>query len=168
VYGTTTLGVRHANFDIPWSKTTGTKGAKITITDIEDPTAPVAALKHHKSANANVPRDAPMFAFETADGSWEPLTKINWLERCNQIWISAGFEPLKAHAFCIGGCTEMLLRGIQPDIVCVQGRWKSKAFLEYWHKIQFILPIFISKSFSCARASLVNSSMVRFSAKYKL
>jgi hypothetical protein len=89
-----------------------------------------------------------MFAFETADGGWEPLMKINWLERCNQIWVSAGFKPLKAHAFRIGGCTEMLLRGIQPDIVCVQGRWKSRAFLEYWRKIQFILPIFISKSFS--------------------
>jgi hypothetical protein len=53
-YGTTTLGVHHANFNILWSKTTGTKGIKITITDFDDPTTPVAALRHHKSANANV------------------------------------------------------------------------------------------------------------------
>jgi hypothetical protein len=167
-YGITTSGVRHANFHIPWSKTTGSKGAKITLTDIDDPTSPVAALKHHKSANTAVPSDAPLFAFESVDGGWEPLMKTNWLERCNQIWIAAGFEPLKAHAFRIGGCTEMLLRGIQPDIVCIQGRWKSKSFLEYWRTIQFILPTFISKSFSFARVSLVNSSMDRFSAKYSL
>jgi hypothetical protein len=156
------------NFDIPWSKTTGTKGAKITLTDTNDPTSPVAALKHHKSANSGVPSNAPLFAFKTNDNGWEPLTKTNWLERCNQIWIAAGFDPLMAHAFRIGGCTEMLLRGIQPDVVCVQGRWKSNSFLAYWRKIQFILPIFVSKSFSSTRASLVNSSMIRFSAKYSL
>ena len=40
--------------------------------------------------------------------------------RSHQIWVAAGFEPLKAHAF---RCTEMLLRGVQPDMVCIQGRW---------------------------------------------
>jgi hypothetical protein len=56
----------------------------------------------------------------------------------------------------------MLLRGIQ------QGRWKSKSFLEYWRKIHSILPIFISKSFSSARAALINTSMTHFRAKYSL
>jgi hypothetical protein len=165
-YGTTILGVDHANFDIPWSKTTGSKGAKITLTDINDPTKPVAALHHHRSANVNVPKGAPLFAFETVDGGWEPLTKDNWLDRCNEVWMAAGLEPLLAHAFRIGGCTEMLLRGVNPDIVCIQGRWKSKAFLEYWRKIQFILPLFVSNSFSSARSALVNSSMTHFAAKY--
>jgi hypothetical protein len=168
LYGTTVNGVEHASFDIPWSKTTGTKGATISITDIDDPTTPVPALKHHQRANANVPMDAPLFAFETSDGGWAPLTKKNWLARCNEVWVAAGFEPLQLHAFRIGGCTEMLLRGINPDIVCVQGRWVSKAFLQYWRKIQSILPLFISKSFSAARISLVNSSMSCFSSKYCL
>jgi len=90
---------------------------------------PVTALRHHKSTNRNIPSDAPLFTFETADGSWDALTKSNWLDRCNQIWVATGFEPLKAYAFHIGGCTKMLLRGIQPDIVCIQGRWKSMSFL---------------------------------------
>jgi hypothetical protein len=124
-YGTTILGVEHASFDIPWSKTSGIKGAKITLTDINDPTKPVAALRHHRAANANVPKGAPLFAYETSDGGWEPLTKHSWLKRCNEIWIAAGYQPLLSHAFRIGGCTEMLLRGLNPDIVCVQGRWKS-------------------------------------------
>jgi hypothetical protein len=83
-YSTTSLSICHTNFDISWCKTTGIKGAKITITNIDD-TTPVVALRHHKFANANVPSDAPLFTFETADSGWKPLTKVNWLKRCNQI-----------------------------------------------------------------------------------
>jgi hypothetical protein len=143
-YGETLLGVNHTAFNIPWSKTTGNKGARIILTDIDDPTRPVTALQHHLSMNANVPKGAPLFAYKTSDGGWEPLTKNNWLARCNEVWVSAGYEPLLAHAFRIGGCTEMLLRGVNPDIVCIQGRWKLKAFLEYWRRIQSILPLFVS------------------------
>jgi hypothetical protein len=167
-YDTTILGVEHASFDIPWSKTSGIKGAKITITDIDDPTKPVAALRHHRAANVNVPKGAPLFTYETSDGGWEPLTKHSWLVRCNEVWVAAGFRPLLSHAFCIGSCTEMLLRGINPDIVCVQGRWKSKAFLKYWRKIQSVLPLFISQSFLSARSALLNSSMSHFACKYSL
>ena len=143
-------GARSAIFDIPWSKTEGSKGAKIVLTDLNDPTSPVPALRHHLAANTNVPAGASLFVFETDDGGWEPLTKSNWLARCNEIWVAAGFAPLKAHAFRIGGCTELLLCGTNPDIVCVQGRWKSRAFLVYWRKIQKLLPLFISNSFSAS------------------
>jgi hypothetical protein len=98
-YGKTILGVNHAAFSIPWSKTNGNKGARITLTDIDDPTRPVAALRHHQSVNANVPKGAPLFAYKTSDSGWEPLTKNNWLTRCNEVWVAAGYEPLLVHAF---------------------------------------------------------------------
>ena len=164
-FGTTPLGVHHATFHIPWSKTDRSKGADIVLTDLNDPTSPVPALRHHLSANANVPAGTPLFAFETNDGGWEPLTKSNWLARCNEVWLAAGLAPLKAPAFRIGGCTELLLRGTNPDIVCIQGRWKSRAFFDYWRKIQKILPLFISNSFTAARVTLVNSSMASFKSK---
>ena len=53
----------------------------------------------------------------------------------NEVWTAAGLPALKAHAFRIDECTE-LLRGTNTAIVCVQGRWKPGAFLAYWHKIQ--------------------------------
>jgi hypothetical protein len=168
IFDTTPSGIRHANFRIPWSKTEGSKGATIILTDLNDPTSPIPALHHHLSANAKVPAGSPLFAFETNDDGWEPLTKSNWLERCNEVWTSAGLSALKAHAFRIGGCTELLLRGTNPDIVCVQGRWKSRAFLEYWRKIQKILPLFISGSFSASRIALINSSMGSFKSKFGL
>ena len=165
-FGTTSLGVRYANFHIPWSKTELSKGADIVLTDLNDPTSPIPTLHHHLSANSNVPAGAPLFAFKTIDGGWEPLSKSNWLARCNEVWTAAGLPPLKAHAFRISGCTELLLRGTNPDIVCVQGRWKSRAFLAYWRKIQKILPLFISNSFSVSRIALVNSSMASFKSKF--
>jgi hypothetical protein len=167
-YGTTILGVEHASFNIPWSKTSGIKGAKITLTDINDPTKPVVALQHHKAVNTKVPKGTPLFAYETSDGSQEPLTKHSWLVRCNEVWIVAGYQPLLSHAFRIGGCTEMLLRGINPNIVCIQGRCKSKAFLKYWHKIQSVLPLFISQLFLSVRSAVLKLSMSRFASKYSL
>jgi len=167
-FGTTSTGINYASFTIPWSKTEGTKGAKISLTDLDDPTSPVPGLRHHRAANVNVPPSAPFFAYETDDGNWSPLTKSNWLARCNELWAAAGLQTLDIHAFRIGGCTEMLLRGIAPDIVCIQGRWKSRAFLQYWRNIQEILPLFISKSFSTARIALLNASMTSFKSKFLL
>ncbi|KAF8230757.1 hypothetical protein L208DRAFT_1280409, partial [Tricholoma matsutake] len=44
----------------------------------------------------------------------------------------------------IGGATELLLQGTDLNVVATQGHWLSRAFLEYWHQIESILPLFIS------------------------
>jgi hypothetical protein len=108
-FDTTITSIEHASFPIPWLKTDGHEGAIISLTSLNDPTSPIPAIHHHKFTNANVPIGAPLFAYKTSDGGWEPLTKCNWLYRCNEVWTAAGLPMLKAHAFHIGGCTEMLL-----------------------------------------------------------
>ena len=47
------------------------------------------------------------------------------------------------HNFHIGGTTHLLLLGMDPFIVMVQGHWKSDAFLTYWCHCEEILPLFI-------------------------
>jgi len=59
-FDSTPSGVRHASFNIPWSKTKGSKGATIILTDLNDPTSPIPALHHHLSANTKVPPGAPL------------------------------------------------------------------------------------------------------------
>ncbi|KIO02637.1 hypothetical protein M404DRAFT_147590 [Pisolithus tinctorius Marx 270] len=54
-----------------------------------------------------------------------------FLQRCNQVWVSAGYPDMLGHAFRIGGVSELLLQGVPPDVVTTQGQWKSQAFLEY-------------------------------------
>lgn len=134
------------------------------ITDMDDPTSSIPAVKHHLSANANIPGDAPFFAFETNSNSsgWAPMTRDWFLARCSEIWIEAGLESRTGHCFRIGGATELLLRGVPPDIVQVLEGWKSQAFLEYWRKIDSILPLFISDSFSSSHLQLVKDSIECF------
>jgi hypothetical protein len=158
--------VQYAVFHIPWSKTAHADGEDIVATKIDDITNPFNALVHHLSANVSVPSNAPLFAFETAQG-WSPMTKSWFLTRCNDIWKSADLPVLSGHCFRIGGATELLLRGVPPDMVATQGRWKSKAFLEYWRRIESILPIFISGSFNDSRVSLLRSSMDSYSRRYQ-
>jgi hypothetical protein len=59
-----------------------------------------------------------------------------------------------------------LLHGVPPDVVAIQGRWKSQAFLEYWRKIESILPLFVTASFSDSHAAMINSSMDSFARRY--
>ena len=96
------------------------------------------------------------------------MTRSWFLERCNQIWRTSGLEPLTGHCFRIGGATELLLRGTHPDMVATLGSWRSRAFLEYWRKIECILPLFISNSFDKSRSQLVSDTMAQFEKKYGL
>ncbi|TFK78483.1 DNA breaking-rejoining enzyme [Polyporus arcularius HHB13444] len=156
----------YAVFHIPWTKTTHHEGADVILTGNGDATTPERALRHHLNANTNIPDSAPLFAFETANGSWAPMTHQWFLDRCNSIWERAQKPTLTGHCFRIGGATELLLRGTPPDIVATLGSWKSRAFLEYWRKIESILPLFISKSFDQSRLQLVAESVKSFKKKY--
>ncbi|KAG2348666.1 hypothetical protein BDR05DRAFT_972953 [Suillus weaverae] len=119
-----------AAFCIPWTKMTEEEGATISITACPHHTCPLAALEQHTIINANVPADAPLFAYCMTTG-WSPLMR---------------FPPLPGHAFRIGGAMELLLQGVHPDIVFSQGKWTLNSFLEYWRRIKTILPLFISSS----------------------
>ncbi len=159
---------RYAIFHVPWTKTTKAAGADVILTENSDPTTPALAVEHHLTANATVPEHAPLFSFETADGGWAPMTRTWFLDRVNEVWGQADMEKLTGHCFRIGGATELLLRGNNPDIVATLGSWKSRAFLEYWRKIESIIPLFISKSFDTSRVRLVANSIADFKKKYKL
>jgi len=167
-FGRVRSGPEHATFHIPWTKTTKEEGADITITSIPEPTNPLSAFRHHLKANASVPGGTPLFAYETADGGWAPLSRSWFLDRVNGIWQGRNMLDMYGHGFRIGGATELLLRGVPPDIVAAQGRWKSRAFLDYWRKIESILPTFVSQSFFVSRFALLTSSMASFRKKYGL
>jgi len=90
------------------------------------------AFINHLMINSCVPSSAHLFAFKTEDGTFAPM-KCSWfLARCNDIWLANGLQGLSGHRFRIGGITHLLLMGVDPFIVMVQGHWKSTTFLEYW------------------------------------
>ncbi|GBE83074.1 hypothetical protein SCP_0501200 [Sparassis crispa] len=109
-----TNGVDYTTFHIPWTKTTMQDGADISIIARAHPTCPLTTLRHHLSCNVDIIASAPLFAFETAAGGWSPMTKPWFMQRCNAVWVAAGFPDMPGHAFRIGGATELLLQGVNP------------------------------------------------------
>ncbi|KAI0054979.1 hypothetical protein BV25DRAFT_1816260 [Artomyces pyxidatus] len=160
--------VSFASFHLLFTKTTREAGADLSLTHIAHATSPVHALRHQLKANSQVPADAPLFAFQTVDG-WSPMTKPWFMAICNQVWGDAKLDTVKGgHSFRIGSATELLLRGMPPDVVALQGCWRSDAFLLYWRKIESILPMFISRSFYSSSSASVRTAMDSFASRYRL
>lgn len=131
------------------TKTTLSAGLIVPVTHIDEPSCPAIALAHHLTRSNMLPPNAPLFSYQsTSPHGWSPMTRDWFLRRCNEVWSLNHLETLTGHSFRIGGTTELLLRGTPPDVVALQGNWKSRAFLNYWRKVEEILPTFISK-FNC-------------------
>jgi len=120
--------------------------------------SPTSAFDHHIASNHAIPHDAPLFAFESGNGEWSPMKRDWFLARCNQIWALESLSSVKGHGFRIGGTTHLLLLGVDPWIVMVQGRWSSQAFLSYWRKCEEILPLFVGFSFQSQDSILTTMS----------
>jgi len=76
--------VHAASLHIPWTKTTKEEGAIISITARPHRTCPLAAMEQHTLVNANVPANAPLFAYLTPTG-WSPLTRQDFISHCNNV-----------------------------------------------------------------------------------
>lgn len=149
-------------------KTTLNLGADVVVTKLDDLSDPYVAFKHHLVTNAGILDDAPLFSFMTADGSYAPMTRHWFLSRCEDVWVAAGMPHMAGHGFRIGGVTELLLRGTPPDVVAIQGRWKSRSFLEYWRQIEGVLSLFITNSFASSQAALVIETMSIYNRSHRL
>jgi len=101
--------------------------------------------------------------FETAGRHWSPLKRVWFLSRCNDIWEKDSLYSIKGHGFCIGGMTHLLLLGVDPWVIMVQGHWSSQSFLTYWHHCEEVLCLFISFSFQSHESIL--SMMSAFKAR---
>ena len=156
-HGLTSNNGSFCNFKILHSKTKY-KGDIISIMNSNCVCSPIVAFDHHLKSNANILPDAPLFAFETSSGSWAPMKWKWFLDHCNEIWSKHDFGSVKGHGFRLGGSTHLLLLGVDPWIVMVQGHWSSQSFLTYWHKCKEILPMFIVTSCNTHVTLLTNIS----------
>ena len=125
---------------LPKTKTTGFKGAHTFITAQYGNINPIPALDNHIALNSP-PAHYPLFSYCAGQGH-VCLTSRKFLARCNEIWSMYRLPSSTGHCFCIGGTTELLLRGVPPDVVKMLGRWKSDAFLVYWRSLELIAPLY--------------------------
>jgi len=123
----------------------------------------ISAFEHHLLSNTNIPNSSPLFAFETADGSWAPMKRMWFLDWCNEVWEKEGLSLVKGHGFHIGGTTHLLLLGVNPWVVMAQDHWSSQSFLRYWQCCEEILALFIS--FSLQSHESILSTISTFKSK---
>lgn len=143
------------------------QSADISVTERPgDDTCPLQAFCLHLSITHSIPSTAPLFSFrdDTRQG-WSVLTKALFLKRCNQIWTTVGLPEMPGHGFRIGGATHLLLLGVPPDVVAALGRWKSRAFLEYWREVDQIIPLFLSVHNESVTHASIKLSMDNFAKK---
>lgn len=136
-----------ASFRIPWTKTTREEGASIIVTARDDSLCPCTALKNHLTVNRDVPPTSSLFAYTTADNTWEHMTKYKFMDFCTDVWSRAALAHVLGHSFRIGGAVELLLAGVPPEIVAATGGWTSLAFLLYWRRMEEILPMSTSRAY---------------------
>lgn len=125
---------------LPKTKTTGFRGAYTFITAQLGCTNPIPALDNHIAINSP-PEHYPLFSYRAGNGH-VCLTARKFLTQCNSIWTANAYPSSTGHSFRIGGTTELLLRGVPPDVVKMLGRWKSDAFLAYWRSLELIAPLY--------------------------
>lgn len=127
---------------LPWTKTRYAKGADITVPRQNNTLCPVQAIIHLLAFNS--PGHLSLFAYKDDDGSVFNLTKSAFLSRCNSIWLKSHAIKVTGHSFRIGGTTHLLLKGVDPKVVQIAGRWSTDNFLRYWRKENEIINKHIS------------------------
>ncbi|KAF9218826.1 hypothetical protein BS17DRAFT_798446 [Gyrodon lividus] len=108
---TLTHNTSYTSFHIPWTKTTKKQACPHCM-------SPLEALSFHKCINTDTPHSAPLFSYRMST-RWQPLTRANFINCCNNIWVQNRFTNMPGHAFHIGGITELLLQGVNLDIISV-------------------------------------------------
>jgi hypothetical protein len=129
---------RTTTIRLPRTKTRKT-GEDVVLVAQKSPINPKVALETHLLVN-HCDAGAPLFTYRTNTGT-KILTKSKFLQRCNEIWIPAGYPHTTGHSFRIGGTTELLLAGVSPDVVKAMGRWSSNAFHRYWRSLEDLAPM---------------------------
>ncbi|KAJ7606933.1 hypothetical protein DFH06DRAFT_1018882 [Mycena polygramma] len=142
-----TSTARGTTVKLPWTKAKRELGGLLTLTTRDDDLCPEKALENHLLVNANVAEDAPLFAYDTGNGTWEAPTKDWFMQHCCAIWKAANLLLVLGHGFRIGGSTKLLLAGVPCEVVAALGEWSSLAFLLYWRKIEHIVPMNIGKAY---------------------
>ena len=169
-FSTFNQGTRSASFRVPWTKTKKEEGASVIVTARDDlSTCPVHALQIHRFiTNKDCPPDRHIFSYHSPTGEWMPMVKKVFLDFCDSVWKDAGLEHVLGHSFRIGGAVELLLAGVNPDIVAATGGWESLSFLLYWRRMEEIIPLSTSKAYSKAHVEELTSIFESFRVRHKI
>ncbi|KAJ6534290.1 hypothetical protein B0H19DRAFT_1323909 [Mycena capillaripes] len=151
-------GLEVIDIHLVWTKTTSIRGGQCILTqtigdDID--LCPVWAFKKHLAVNHSPPPLTPLFAFHEHN-SWRPLTKDHYLRITDTIFKAADLTAVFGHSYRIGGTVELLLAGVEPEVVMKLGGWTSLCFLIYWRRLEQIIPARIAMAWAARIKTFAN------------
>lgn len=106
----------------------------------------------------------PLFSWRDRHGAIRPMTRSAALKRINAILGSRGWGTSFGHSFRIGGASFLLSQGVAPEIVRIQGRWKSLAYETYIRAFEQIASRHtanLSQNYGCFTSSPRSSANAR-------
>ncbi|GAA5895413.1 hypothetical protein JCM5296_002399 [Sporobolomyces johnsonii] len=127
-------------FKLPWDKANAWEGRQVTVASFNFGTP--ALFRRHLVLSQLSPSDFP-FSYLSSRGQHAgktvAITKLSWKRWLNARLAEIDEAPLQGHSVRIGGATQMLLNGVEPEVVKVLGGWKSDAFLKYWRHVDALI-----------------------------
>lgn len=111
-------GSTSASVRITWTKTTKHEGAAIIFTSRDDDLCPVTALRNHLIVNQNAPSSCPFLHIRTRMVHFRTCSEHIFISR---IWQRSSLDQVLGHSFRIGGAVVLLLAGVPPEVVAVDG-----------------------------------------------
>lgn len=80
----------------------------------------------------------PLFSWRDNKGFIRPMVKTRAMDHINGILASFGWGTTFGHSFRIGGTSYFLARGVDPEIICIHGRWRSLAYEVYIRAFELV------------------------------
>ncbi|KAJ7196184.1 hypothetical protein B0H12DRAFT_1206916 [Mycena haematopus] len=120
---------RVVGIHLVWTKTTGTRGGELILTETSGEDAdlcPYSAWLAHTRINHSPPTNTPLFAFRTESG-WKPLTKKFFLTTTDAIYKANKLDAVFGHSYRIGGALALLLAGVPPEVIMKLGGGRHSA-----------------------------------------
>lgn len=128
-------------------------------------TVPLLFLQH-LLINNDLPPNAPLFAYKSMNGTWNPLSKDVFLTFVNRTWSNAHLYHVFGHSFRIGGAVALLLAGVPPEVVAATGGWTSLSFLLYWRRLEHILPKSTSQAYNSSDLNFLFTAFEKFRMRW--
>ncbi|KAG2346726.1 hypothetical protein BDR05DRAFT_877756, partial [Suillus weaverae] len=123
-------GKPYARLDLPQAKTAKSGEIQSIFIVEQGDLCPIQALQNLAEIVPALPDD-PLFSWRDSKGVIRPMVKTRAIESINSILSAWNWGTTFGHSFRIGGTLFYLANKVDPEIVCIAGRWKSLAYETY-------------------------------------
>jgi hypothetical protein len=130
-------GKLYAHLDLPSAKTAKPGEIQSIFLVPQEGLCPIEAFKNLAMVVPAGPDD-PLFSWQDQHGDVRPMVKSKAIAHINAILKTWCWGTTFSHSFRISGTSFYLSQKVDPEIVCIAGRWRSLAYKAYIHTFELV------------------------------